>query len=231
MENQNTSESDGKVRQKKGMFRRLLGWYWAQHDGKSGGEPVKRTLAAFILLAIGVAGSEAYGYVRDTFRDPDAYLVQMKQDQDTAFKQLQDSLQTLSSSLDGEGRQALKDVRGAVGEMKAANTGLLAQLDLAKEENIRLSQVAGRQAGVSGGYDFILSEHTGLALDAASVIGVNSISYGANVRVSAAGVTDQSEFMEAGESIAYKNAQGRECRVILLSVVEDRSASFKNSCG
>lgn len=231
MESKNESVNVAEVRPKRGMFRRLLGWYWAQHDGKSGGEPFKRTFAAFILLAIGVAGSEAYAYLRDTVRDPDAYLVQMKEDQDAAFKRLQDSLQTLKGSLDGEGRQALADVRGVVGEMKAVNTGLLAQLDLAKQENRRLSEVAGRQAGVSGGYDFILSENTGLALDAASVVGVNRITYGANVRVSAAGTTDRSEFMQSGESVAYKNAEGRDCKVILLSVVEDRSASFKNSCG
>ena len=35
-----------------------------------------------MLLAIGVLASEAYGYVRDTFREPDAYLVQIKEGQD-----------------------------------------------------------------------------------------------------------------------------------------------------
>ncbi|MEO5963686.1 MAG: hypothetical protein ABIO75_05505 [Thermomonas sp.] len=218
--------------QKRGMFRRLLGWYWVQHDGASKGEPVKRTMAAVLLLALGVAGSEAYGYVRDKFREPDAYLVTMKQDQDAAFKKLQDSLSSLGSAVEDSGRDALADVRDAVGEMRSANQGLLAQLALAKQENTRLSLVAGQQAGVTGGYDVILSEHTGLALDATSVLGVQSIqSNGAWTRVSAKDLNEPEKFLESGEAIAYKDASGRSCRVVLLSVSASQSASFKTSCG
>lgn len=217
---------------RQGVLRRALQWYWGQRDSVEQGEPVKRTLVAAALLALGVAGSEAYGYVRDQFRDPDAYLVQMKQDQDAAFKKLQGSLDALGSSVEGNGRQALSQVRSAVSEMKSANAGLMAQLALAKQENVRLSQVAGQQAGVSGGYDIILSENTGLALDASSVLGVQSVSSnGARVSVSAAGAGDQRKFLESGESITYRSAAGRECRVSLLSVSGGESASFKTSCG
>ena len=89
-----------------GKLRRALQWYWGQRDSAERGEPVKRTLVALVLLALGVGGSEAYGYVRDKFRDPDAYLVQMKQDQDAAFKKLQGSLDALGSSVEGNGRAA-----------------------------------------------------------------------------------------------------------------------------
>lgn len=215
-----------------GMLRRALQWYWGQRDSAEHGEPVKRTLVALVLLALGVGGSEAYGYVRDKFRDPDAYLVQMKQEQDAAFKKLQGSLDALGSSVEGNGRQALSQVRSAVSEMKSANAGLMAQLALAKQENVRLSQVAGQQAGVSGGYDIILSQNTGLALDASSVLGVRGVSSGgAYVTVSAAGAGDQRKFLQSGESITYRGAAGRECRISLLSVSGGESASFKTSCG
>jgi hypothetical protein len=217
---------------KQGMIRRALGWYWGQRDSAEKGEPVKRTLVAVILLVLGVAGSEAYGSLRDKFRDPDAYLVRMKQDQDAAFKQLQDSLGALGRSVDGDGREALAEVKSAVGEMKAANAGLLAQLELAKQENQRLSQVAGRQAGVTGGYDLILSPKTGMALDVSSVLGVDRISNGgAWVNLSSKDAEGQHKYLESGEAIAYRNARGQSCKVSLLSVSGNESASFKTSCG
>lgn len=224
-------EQGGAAAGKPGLLRRMLGWYWGQRDSADRGEPVKRTLVALALLAVGVAGSEAYGYVRDKFRDPDAYLVKMKQDQDAAFERLQDRLGELSRSVEGGGREALAAVKDAVGEMRSANAGLIAQLDLAKQENARLSQVAGRQAGVTGGYDFILSDNTGLALDASTVIGVHRIaSNGAWVTVSSAGAPDQSEFLKSGESIAFRGAGGRQCKASVLSVASGSSVSFKKSC-
>ena len=215
---------------KTGMIKRALGWYWGQRDGAEKGEPVKRTIVALLLLTVGVAGTEAYGYVRDKFRDPDAYLVSMKKDQDVAFKRLQDSLNALGSSVEGDGRAALAEVKGAVGEMKSINTGLLAQLSMAKRENERLSQVAGQQAGISGGYDVILSKNTGVALDDSSVLGVQWIdSSNAYVSVSAAG-DDQRRYLSSGESIAYQNARKQSCKVVLLSISAGSSASFKTSC-
>jgi len=217
---------------KTGLIRRTLGWYWGQRDSAEKGEPVKRSLVAILLLILGVAGSEAYGYVRDKFRDPDAYLVKMKQDQDAAFARLQDGLSTLGKSVDGNGRDALAEVKNAVGEMKSANTGLLDQLELAKQENMRLSQVSGRQAGVSGGYDFILSPNSGLALDPASVLGVQRIANdGAWVSMSSPQMDDKRAFLKSGQSIAYQTASKQACRVTLLSILGGKSASFKKSCG
>ena len=222
---------DVTAKAKPGMIRRALGWYWGQRDSAEKGEPVKRTVVAIFLLILGVAGSEAYGYIRDKFRDPDAYLVKMKQDQDTAFAKLQDGLSALGKSVDGNGRDALAEVKSAVGEMKSANTGLIAQLELAKQENARLSQVSGRQAGVSGGYDFILSPNSGLALDPSSVIGVQNVAQnGAWVAVSSAQAVDKRSFLHSGESITYQSAANQSCKVTLLSVLDRVSASFKKSC-
>ncbi len=216
----------------RGRLRRWLGWYWGQRDSAEEGEPVKRTLVAVVLLAVGILGNEAYGQLTEGLRDPDAYLVQMKEEQDIAFKQLNDSLGKLGGAVDSSGREALAEVRGAVSEIRAANTGLMAQLSLAKDENQRLSQVAGRQSGVSGGYDVILSENTGVALDSSSVLGVQGISSGgARVALSARGSKDTSRYIQSGESIAYQSATGRDCKVTLLSIGGGgRSASFANAC-
>lgn len=234
MENdhQQKIEATHEAKPRQGVLRRGLGWYWGQRDSADKGEPVRRTIVALVLLAIGVAGSEVYGYVRDKYRDPDAYLVKMKQDQDVAFKKLQDSLSSLSGSVESGGRDALAEVKSAVSEIKATNSGLLAQLALAKDENQRLAQVAGRQAGISGGYDVILSENTGVSLDASSVLGVQGISpTGARVSLSANGSDGRPAFVQSGESIAYQSAAGRQCKVTLLSIGGGgQSASFDNSC-
>lgn len=227
----NNVSAQPEVPTRPGVLRRALRWYWGQHDIAQKGEPVKRTIVALILLTLGVAGSEAYGYVRDKFRDPDDYLVSMKQEQDAAFAKLQNSLNALGNAVEGNGREALAEVKGAVSEMKSANAGLLAQLEMAKQENARLAKVAGQQAGVSGGYDIILSENTGLALDVSSVLGVGHVNNsGASVRLSTASEDDKRKFLESGESITYRSAAGGNCKVSLLSVSGGKSASFKTSC-
>ena len=208
----------------------MLGWYWGQRDSADKGEPVKRTLAAFVLLAIGVLASEAYGYVRDTFREPDAYLVQIKEGQDRAFKDLQESLRALSGSVEGSGSEALAEVRDAVSAIKSANSGLIEQLSLAKEENKRLSAMAIQQAGVTGGYDILLTEDTGVALDARSALGLENIN-GGNATVNLSAAESTRARLASGEAIAYQDADGRACRVTLLSISGNgKSASFSKSC-
>ena len=103
---------------------------------------------------------------------------------------------------------------------------------MARDEYGRLSQASGAQGGVSGGYDFILSENTGISLDASTSVGVGNISRdGASVRVSADGADGGREFLGSGEFVTFRNARGEECRVTVLSVNENAAASFAVACG
>lgn len=222
---------DGQHIARQGVMRRFLGWFWGQRDSAEKGEPVKRTAMALVLLALGVLGSEAYQWTRGQMTGPDEYLVKLQESQDRAFEELKGSLNSLGGSLDGSQREALSQVRGAVEEIKAANTGLVQQLALARQENDRLSRVALQQAGVAGGYDFILTEHTSMPVDEASVVGVTRISAnGAQVNVSSREGAGR-DFLSSGESLVYRNATGKDCKVTLLSIGGNgRSASFANSC-
>jgi len=226
-----TTKPEAAAPARRGLVRRALAWYWGQRDAAEKGEPVKRTLVAVVLLVVGVLGSEAYGALRDRFRDPDEFLVQMKQDQATAFAKLEARLGELGRSVDGQGRDALAEVRSAVGAMKDANAGLIAQLELARLENQRLAELASKTSGVAGGYDFILAANSALALDEASVVGVQNVdNRGAWVQVSAKD-GNRRDYLRSGESIAFNDARGQGCRVSLLSVSSGRSAAFKRSCG
>ncbi len=229
---QNSSTHNEQKTVRTNPVTRVLGWYWGKRDSANEkGEPFTRTLIALVLVVVGVLGSEFYQWARGEFVGPDEYLVKIKEEQDKSFKTLQDSLGALGRSVDASGRDALDQVNGAVSEIKSANTGLLAQLTLAKAENERLSRVGGSQAGAMGGYDLILSENTGMPLGPDAELGVqNILKYGANVALTAAGSDGKRQLLRSGESIAYQGSAGRSCNLTLLSIGGGESASFRNRC-
>lgn len=185
-----------------------------------------------VAVAVGaLMVNDLYDTLKPWGNGTDAFLQQMKQDQTKAFASLEEGLQRIRGSIDGGDRAAFRQVSEAVEELKDVNVGLMSQLALAKQENERLSQVAARQHGVSGGYDFILGENTGLRLDRSTQIGVDTISGdGAYVRLSAKDTQNARTFLDNGESVAYTNGAGQPCKVTLLSVSGGSAASFALSC-
>ncbi|MCW5579869.1 MAG: OmpH family outer membrane protein [Luteimonas sp.] len=184
----------------------------------------------FLLLG-GFAINEGYAYVRSSFVDPDAYLKKIEAKQDASFQALQESLGRLTGSLDGADKAVVREVQAAATEIKNANRGLMQQLALAKRENERLAQLAGQQAGVRGGYDFILSSNTGLVLDEGVILGVTGI--GAQTvfaNLSTPDTPNKAARLRSGQSLAYRNAEGRSCSVTVLSVQQGASASFATHC-
>ena len=212
-----------------GMFKRAVLNLRAQRDFAR-----NHWLASVFYSAAIVVGGWVLGDLYNAWKpwhdNTDAQLQQLREEQAAAFKDLDGKLGTLTRSVDADGREALRDVEGLVRDIRDTNTRLLQQLVLAREENTRLSQVGGAQAGISGGYDFILTPITGIRVDSASVVGVGNISRdGAHVRVTAAGGTT-GNFLRNGQAIAYVNAAGESCRVALLSVTERSAASFDVAC-
>lgn len=204
------------------MALRFLHWYWGKREEGEKGNPVTRTLIAFVLVALGVAGSEAYQWGRGKLVGPDEYLVGIKEQQEVSFQKLQASLDSLTSG----NSDAVSQVRGAVDEIRSLNSSLVARLQLANAENERVARVVG----VPGGLDMILTPNTGMALDPQSEVGVQRISdAGATVSVTAGGAFDR-QFLRTGEAIGYTGADGRDCRVILRSVDPRSAVSLANRC-
>lgn len=208
------------------MVVRFLHWYWGKREEGERGNPVSRTLVALVLVALGVAGSEGYQWLRGKVVGPDDYLVGIKDEQQKSFEKLQAGLDALGASIDGGNRDAVSQVKGAVAEIQRLNSSLMARYTLANAENQRLANVVG----VPGGLDIILTEDTGMPLDAQSEVGVRDIrSNGAYVSVTALQGSG-TRFLRSGEAMAYTGADGRNCRLILRSV-DDRSAvSLANRC-
>jgi len=213
-------------------YRQPIAWFWHKQDSSSRGNGWARSIWAVFLLLGGFAINEGYAYVRSSFVDPDAYLKKIEAKQDASFQALQDSLGRLSGSMNGTDRAVVREVQAAAGEIKNANRGLMQQLALAKRENERLAKLAGQQVGVQGGYDFILSGNTGLALDEGVVLGVTGV--GTNVvyaNLSTPEAPNRAARLRSGQSLAYRSANGRNCSVTVLSIQQGASASFSTHCG
>src|SRR3546814_2968503 len=78
--------------------------------------PLKGAVLAIVLLVLGILGNEAVDRVIQNFREPDEFLVQMKDEQKQNFEALNASLSELKGTLDADGRSALSGVASARSE-------------------------------------------------------------------------------------------------------------------
>lgn len=190
----------------------------------------------FSLLAAALIGVGLWMLqdVYDTYKPwapkTDEFLQDLKQDQQKEFGDLKQALAEL-----GEGnRGSQREVSRAVDAIEKSNTGLLQQLVLAKQENETLRRISEERTGISGGYDVILRENSGVRLDPATVLGVTDVGRG-GVRVNLSSVDNdsgQNQYLSSGKSLAYRSADGRACKVSLLSLADGAvgTASFALHC-
>src|SRR3546814_19718964 len=87
----------------------------------------------------------------DKFRDPDQFLVQMKDEQTQNFDALKASLSELRGSLDSNGNAALKQVASAAEALQNTNVRLVEEFALAKRENDTMRQAVRTATGMEGG--------------------------------------------------------------------------------
>ncbi|CAN5311432.1 hypothetical protein BH11PSE14_BH11PSE14_03870 [soil metagenome] len=191
------------------------------------------TLAAFVLL-VGFIANDVYIRAKGMIWKGTDHLAELAKEQKQAFAELKNQLGQLSSSINADDRAAFRSVRNAVDAMENTNVGLIQQLVLAKQENETLRKVSQQTAGVSGGYDFILTEGSGIRLDATTVLGVNRVSpTWATVNLTSASAAEPvRKDLQNGESLAYRSASGKACKVSLLSTnsADVGSASFAIGC-
>jgi hypothetical protein len=197
-------------------------------------DPILGVVLAAIGVVLAIAGNEAYGWVRSKVVDPDEYIKQLAEEQRREFSSLKESLDALSGQIDVGNRDALNQIRSAARSIESMNASLVAQLELAKQENRTLQKIAEQKAGISGGYDIILSPNNSVRLDAKTVLGVTAVhSNGVSINVSDESSRTVSRILASGSSLAYAGAGGRECKISLLSFRgqgDNGSAAFANSC-
>lgn len=205
----------------------FLDKYWRTRDNEAKLGPIPRTMLAIGLVVGGFLLGEALQWGKNLLMGPDEFLVEIKNEQKTAFERLQEKMDDLTRSIGSGNRDAVAQVKDAVDEIKHLNDSLIARLSHANAENARLSKAVG----VPGGLDMILTPNTGMPLDDQSEVGVLGItSTTAYVAVSTKEGDVRRRPLRAGQSVEYTNAAGRSCRVIMRSIEPRRSVLLANRC-
>lgn len=194
---------------------------------RNGALVVAGALASFI-------GQDVYGWVRDQMVPPDESLARLAEQQAERFDELSRSLDALRGSVDGQGRQALAEVRAASDSLRAFNNQVLAKLSFAQRENEAMQRSLQASRGVEGGYDVLLAEKESMRIDASTVLGLASVSSNyAYVNLASADRQGEAErlSLQPGESAPYVDAGGRRCTVTLLTLRRGSDvASFALHC-
>jgi len=231
--NANAPAAEPKQKQKQGWLTRQLGdfrtWRKTITD-----HPLKGAVFAIALFVLGVLGNEAADRVMQNFREPDAFLVQMKDEQKQNFDALKTSLSELRGSLDGNGNAALRNVASAAEALKNTNARLIEEFALAKRENDTLRQAVRNATGMEGGSDFIVGENSAWQIDPETSLGLDSVNAGyVTVNLTSRDSdTSVRKNLNAGEAVAYTSASGEACKIALHTINNARpgSASFSRIC-
>ena len=189
--------------------------------------PVQGVGWSVVVALAGLGASEAYSSVKARFADEDQYIASLRKQQSDGFADIKRDL----AQLRGTGDSSLvRKIGSAVEKISSAQDGLIKQLELAKLEAQRQSEARARAGSAPGGYDFILTNASGLALSQKNFLGVQWMSgTRVSVNLSTVGAKDLSRDLRSGQSLPFRNDQGRECSVALLSI-ESGAASFKVGC-
>lgn len=181
---------------------------------RNGSLLVAGALASFI-------GQDVYGWVRDKMVPPDDSVQRLAEQQAERFDALARSLDALRGSVDGQGREALAEVRAASESLRAFNDQVLAKLDFARRENEAMQRNLQASRGVEGGYDVLLARGESMRIDASTVLGLTSVHpNNVYVNISSADRSEGSQRvnLRPGEAAAYVDAGGRACTVTLLTL-------------
>lgn len=195
----------------------------------------KMSVLGLIMLVAGWVGQDVYGWVRDKLIPPEDVVGQLAEKQQAGFEALNASLDQLRRAVDGDGKAALREVVAASESLERLNRDVLAKLRFAELENRSLQRNLQAAGGATGGYDFLLAPGETMRIDGANVLGLERISGGrvwVNFSSTSDAGVDTRAALSAGESVAFRNAQGQGCKATLASVREGvEVASFAIVCG
>lgn len=212
--------------ERKEMFSGLATWF---HTIKA--HPLISLVVAVLVAVTGFVGEDLYHKYKPWKEDSETFIADLEKRQTEQFDDIKTRLEALRSALPSEGRDAFRALESSLADLKSEGSGLVSQLAVAKQENDTL-RVALAQAGakVEGGFDFTLAYNAAFRLDEITTLGLRSISNrGVRVNLSHPESAVNSRFLETGEGVTYKAADGRVCTVT-LHTFRELAASFGLSC-
>lgn len=198
----------------------------------------KKFYYAVAFAIVGVIGGHMLGDLYDRIKpwktSDDEFVQKLRDSQKLEFDALRVSLGDIQSSLPSEGRKAFNNIERSLANVERDSAGLVAQLDLAKQEVEALKKIAVPRGGLGNGYDFTLAEHSSMDLAPGALIGMDTASSGSvRVNLVSAGVNVASnEYLSAGQSLKYVGADGHQCWVAVRSIQGGSPgvASFNTGC-
>lgn len=160
-------------------------------------------------------------------------VARLAESQKAEFESLRRSLSGISGAIPAANRGEFQQIKSSLARIEGQNQDMVRVIALAREEVSRVSQLAEAKTGVPGGYSFILTENSGMQLDADTTLGVGNISRSAvAVRLSSVGAgANKRALLNSGEGIEYRGADGSVCRASVISIGQDQAASFAVRCG
>ena len=159
-------------------------------------------------------------------------VAQLAESQKAEFESLRKSLSGISRAIPAANRGELQQIKGSLAKIEGQNQDMVRVIALAREEISRVSQLAEARTGVPGAYSFILTENSGMQLDADNTLGVGYINRTAvEVHLSSLGGGDNRRaVLNSGEGIEYQGTGGRACRASIISIGQEEAASFAVRC-
>jgi len=185
---------------------------------------------------LGVAGfllSEGLTWLKFKKLGAEDGVAQLAESQKAEFESLRKSLSGISSAIPAANRGELQQIKGSLAKIEGQNQDMVRVIALAREEISRISQLAEARTGVPGAYSFILTENSGMQLDADNTLGVGYINRSAvEVHLSSLGEGgNKRAVLNSGEGIEYRGTDGRACRASVISIGGEQAASFAVRCG
>ncbi len=195
----------------------VAGWIRGLHASRRAKWSLNIAFIVLVALAAwGLAG--LYNSWNPRAAAVDQRFVDRQALQRETLRRVRSDLQAVRRALPPAGRADLRRLQDSIRALERHSGGLVQQLALAKRENDALRRRIERGGGPAGGYDFTVAEDAGLRLDDSTVLGVAGVGRdGVRVNLTTAGDNGaRGRHLASGQSISYRDADGRACKVSLL---------------
>ncbi len=225
-------QKDVSAPKRQGIIISFLAWWLGLVNGTVFPGTVGRSVVGVVLIVLGLAIGEAYQFARGYFIDPDEKIDKIANEQKNAFDKLENGLQSLRGAVDDSGKKTLSGLEDSVTQLKVSNAALIAELrDSSRGADGKDVQTAAGAGGYSGA-TVVIQANASIDIDPSTSIGIQRVGRSSvDVRVSSlAADASRGTTLNVGEFVSYRKENGQTCKTTLISLSDDRKATFRTAC-